>query len=107
MEDTQVVAEKLWKLTERMVAKFFGGKRVPITGRIRGSAPDIQHDWLSLEVKHRQDGVPKWLADAMNQAEASNLLGTKLPMVVIHGKGERHEDNLCVIRASDFKDWYL
>ena len=42
-----------WKRTERRVAAEPAGVRVPVTGRARGDAPDIAHDRLSLEVKHR------------------------------------------------------
>ena len=42
-----------WKRTERRIAAGLAGVRVPVTGRARGDAPDIPHDRLALEVKHR------------------------------------------------------
>ena len=94
-----------WKATERAYAKIFGGRRVPITGRQRGDVPDIQHEWLSLEVKHRKHAVPQWIITAIEQAEASNKTD-KLPMAVIHKQGDKYLDGLCVIRVSDFIDHF-
>lgn len=94
-----------WKNTERAIARLIGGVRQPITGRIRGSAPDIDHDWLSVEVKHRKK-LPLWLLDAIDQAEKSNLTGTKLPIVILHKQGDRYLDALCVVRLKDFLDFY-
>ena len=94
-----------WKATERAIAKLLGGQRVPITGRQRGDVPDIAHPWLALEVKHRKTAVPKWIINAMEQAEACNP-GDKLPMAVIHRQGDRYLDALCVVRLKDFLDFY-
>jgi len=93
-----------WKRTEREIAKLLGGRRVPVTGRQRGDAPDIEHPWLSIEVKHRKT-VPAWLLDAIDQAEASNT-GEQLPVVVLHPHGKRHADNLVIIRLGDFIEWF-
>lgn len=93
-----------WKNTERQIARHLNGERVPITGRQRGSAPDIAHDWLSIEAKHREK-LPGWLHDAMKQAEASKR-GNQLPIVVLHEKGKRHRDNFVIVRLGDFVDWF-
>jgi hypothetical protein len=53
-----------WKRTERKIAAQLGGRRVPVTGRARGDAPDVAHDWLAIEVKHKAR-LPDWLHDAM------------------------------------------
>ncbi len=89
-----------WKNVERQIAKRLGGERVPVTGRQRGSAPDIEHDWLS----HRKT-LPAWLADAMSQAVASQR-GEQLPMVVLHEKQMNYDDSYCVIRLRDFIEWF-
>ena len=94
-----------WKRTEREVAARLNGKRVPITGRQRGDVPDVAHDWLSIEVKHRRI-VPAWLSDAMAQADAANKAGDRLPVVVVHEEGKRHDDNLVVMRLGDFVAWF-
>ncbi len=94
-----------WKVTERAIAKLLGGKRVPITGRQRGDAPDIAHEWLSIEVKHRKK-LPLWLHDAMAQAVASRKRG-QVPIVVLHEQRKRHADDFVVLKMQDFRDWYV
>lgn len=93
------MSEKGWKRTERRVAEILGGRRIPVSGRQRGDAPDIEHDTLSLEVKSRKS-VPAWLTEAMDQATASSRDG-RLPVSVIHVQGEPYKDALCVIRLED------
>ena len=66
-----------WKAVERKVASFLQEKwhgdsasmiaRVPVTGRGRGSAPDIMHPWYSIEVKHRQK-LPVWLKKQVDES---------------------------------------
>ena len=96
--------DKLWKAVERKIADYLGGRRVPVTGRQRGDAPDIEHDVLSLEVKHRE-ALPKWMHEAMLQAEASAKNG-QLPMVVIHEKQQAVGRCFAVVRLEDWKDRY-
>lgn len=93
-----------WKTVERKIAALLGGERVPVTGRQRGSAPDIKHDWLSPEVKHRKE-LPFWLHDAMAQAEASKD-GEQLPIVVLHEKQMEYGQSFVVIRLRDFVDYF-
>ena len=94
------MADKLWKSAERKIASLLGGQRVPITGRQRGSAPDIAHPTLSIEVKHREN-FPAWLLDALDQAEQSMVSGEQVPIAVLHQKGMKYEDCLAVMRLSD------
>lgn len=98
------MTDKTWKRAERTVADILGGVRVPITGRIRGSAPDIEHDWLSIEVKHRKR-LPEWIHDAMRQAEAS-VRGSQLPIAVLHEQGQRFDQSFVVIRLGEFTEWF-
>ena len=93
------MTSKTWKQAERTIASLLGGERVPITGRTRGSAPDVEHKVLSIEVKHWQK-LPNWLHDAMEQAEMSAKDG-QLPTVILHEKGTKYEDCLTVLRLSD------
>lgn len=95
--------DKGWKRTERKVAELLGGERVPVNGRIRGSAPDIEHSSLSLEVKSRKS-VPAWLTEALEQATASSRDG-KLPVAVLHATGRQYADALCVIRLEDLASY--
>ena len=109
------MADKLWKAVERRIAKYLGGERVPITGRQRGSAPDIKHEWLSIEVKQRNN-LPAWVHDAMDQAKSSQkpifeskggYEGFQLPVVILHETGKRIEDDYVVLRLEDFRDWFV
>lgn len=99
------MAEKLWKFWERKIAAYIGGRRVPVTGRQRGDAPDIEHNWLSVEVKMRSK-LPNWLFDARAQAEAS-AKPRQLPVQIYVQKGMEVGDAFIVCRLKDFKDHWL
>ena len=99
------MTDKAWKATERYYAKRFGGRRVPITGRIRGSAPDVEHAWLAIECKFRKE-LPAWLHDAMDQAIKS-VRGNMLPIVILHQNGKNHDDDFIVMRTKDFEEWFV
>lgn len=88
-----------WKSVERAIARIMGGRRVPVTGRGRGDAPDIEHYVFSLEVKHRKD-LPDWLLEAMEQARAAQKDG-QIPMVVLHKKNTKFERSLAVLELRD------
>lgn len=88
-----------WKSTERRIAAAIGGTRVPVSGRGRGDQPDIEHDRLSLEVKHRK-ALPGWLHDAMDQARAAARPG-QIPVAILHEHGARHDANLCILTLAD------
>lgn len=94
--------EKNWKRTEREFAKYFGGKRVPITGRNRGSAPDIAHEHLAIEVKYRQN-LPAWILDALDQANASKVTDKQLPVVLFRKERQKLKTCAVMLTASDFK----
>ena len=98
------MTDKAWKRTERAIAAAIGGRRVPITGRQRGDAPDIQHPWLSPEVKHRKS-LPAWIHNAMAQAVAS-AHSDQLPVAILHEKGKRHSSDLVMVRLGDWIDWF-
>ncbi len=51
---------KDWKACERRVAELLGGRRVPVSGRQRGDAPDVMHEWHSIELKSRRR-LPIWI----------------------------------------------
>ena len=99
------MTEKVWKAVERRIAKFIGGVRVPVSGRQRGDAPDIEHNWLSIEVKYRKK-LPEWLHDAMDQAVKSARL-RQLPCVFLAERGKRVEDYYMIVRLGDAKEWWL
>jgi hypothetical protein len=93
-----------WKAVERQIARRLGGQRVPITGRARGSAPDIAHPWLSVEVKSRRK-LPQWLLDALDQARAA-ANDQQLPIAILHKNGQRFSDAIVMMRLADFEDWF-
>lgn len=93
------MSRSTWKGTERAIARLVGGERVPVSGRGRGDQPDVRHPLLSLEIKHR-DRLPGWLVDAMAQADAAAEPG-QVSCVVLHQHGQRHADNVCLLRLAD------
>ena len=68
-----------WKNIERSIAKLIDGDRVPVSGRQRGSAPDIAHPLLSVEVKHRKS-LPKNLTLILEAAEMLGRDGVVFPV---------------------------
>lgn len=71
-----------WKAHERTVARVFGGQRVPVTGRSRGSAPDVEHPTFAIEVKAGAV-LSSRLLKGMAQAKAYADRTGKLPIVVV------------------------
>lgn len=102
---SQATRRARWKARELAVAEYVGGVRVPVTGRSRGSAPDVDHPWLSLEVK-AWERLPERVADALRQAEAANLTGAKLPAAIIVANGAQLRSAMVVLRLSDFMEWF-
>ena len=94
-----------WKNNERMIAKYIGGERVPITGRQRGDAPDIKHHWLSVEVKLRMR-IPAWIKNGIDQAEKS-AVGHQMPVLIIREKFQKADDALICMTLKEFRDRYL
>ena len=98
------MSERRWKRTEREVATVLGGQRVPVSGRARGDQPDIRHPWLSVECKSCQS-IPIWLREAMAQAKAA-AMPNQLPIVVLHEVGQRHGEDIVLLRLADFTAWF-
>ena len=61
------MSDKTWKNSERKMAEALGGQRIPVTGRIRGSAPDIEHDTFAIEHKYGQKILSSRLKTALDQ----------------------------------------
>lgn len=105
------MAEKKWKRVEREFAEFLGGIRVPVTGRQRGSAPDVEHPVFAVEIKSGAV-MSSTLQKAVEQAVAASdhIVETekikKFPLVGIHQtrKGKRPQ-RYVMMRAQDFKEW--
>lgn len=90
-----------WKKVELKIAALLGGERVPVTGRARGSAPDIKQPVLALEVKHGKQ-IPKLVLEAMDQAEKS-VRGDQVPMAVMHPLRAEYSDSICIVRLKDLQ----
>jgi len=92
-----------WKACERAIARFLGGHRIS-NHALGMQTPDVETDTYHIEVKHRK-ALPKWLIGALDQSVA-NASDGKLPLVVLHEAGRRHDDDLAVIRLSDLREWF-
>jgi hypothetical protein len=92
-----------WKAVERAIAAKVGGERV--SARSLGQAcPDVATAWADIECKHRKR-LPQWLKDAMTQA-VTNARPGKLPLVVLHERYPRHDDDLVMLRLADFLEYF-
>jgi len=69
-----------WKASERRIAEILGGKRVPVTGRERGSAPDVEHEKFAIEHKYGRV-LSSRFQTAIEQALAAAVGTDKLPLV--------------------------
>lgn len=92
-----------WKEIERWWALTLGGRRVPVTGRQRGSAPDVEHPRYAIEVK-----AGKVLSDRLGlgirQAVAAAVGTSKVPLLCItHSNGQgRAADHYVLLRLEDW-----
>ena len=100
------MVDKLWKAFERWLAAFLGGRRVPITGRARGDAPDIAHPTLSIEAKVRKGGVAQYIHDALEQALAADPGKKKLSIAVFHQTGTPHSKDIVCAYLYDYREWH-
>ena len=89
-----------WKQLERVVAEFFGTRRVPLSGSNsgHGTNSDSLHDKLYIECKLRGK-ISLWalFEDTERKAKQEN----KIPIVAIKQKGSR--GYLLVMRPLDIK----
>lgn len=99
---------KAWKTAERAWGAFLGGKRVPVTGRARGDAPDVgpaeegQHWPWSVEVKYGKV-LSARTRTAMVQALAAAKDGQTPIVCITHREaGKRDNEHYVVLRADDF-----
>jgi hypothetical protein len=94
-----------WKEIERWWALQLGGRRVPVTGRQRGDAPDVEHPRYSIEVK-----AGKVLSDRLGlgirQAVAASVGTQKTPLLCIshHTAGKRDLEHYVLLRLADWMD---
>lgn len=99
-----------WKHGERQVSRHLTelgmgeSERIPVTGRVRGSAPDIKNPRFSIEQKHRKK-LPKLVTDAFDQAIKS-IRGDQVPIVILHEHGAQYLDSLVVVRLRDLPELF-
>lgn len=100
-----------WKALELRLAKRLGGERVPVTGRVRGWAPDIRHKWLAIEVKSRKSRmvlIAEMLDQAVKAAEWYRRRGEgeRLPIGVYHVVGTHADNAVVFMRLKDFEAYF-
>ena len=93
-------SKSAWKSFERLVASFFGTKRVPLSGSNsgHGTNSDSLHPKIYIECKVRGK-ISLWslFIDTENKAKVEG----KVPVVAIKQKGER--GYLLIIRPDDLE----
>ncbi len=87
------------------MAELLGGRRVPVSGRGRGDAPDVEHPTLAIEVKSRRQ-LPAWIEGADQQAEACTEDG-QLPLAILHQDRRPYRESLVIIRLGDFVGYFI
>jgi len=96
------MSDKLWKATERKIAKLTNGKRNPVHGS--GPKCDVSTSAWSIQVKETQR-LPDWLKEAMAEAQRE-CESSKLALTIFHEKGKQHDSDVVCISLSDFLEWY-
>jgi len=87
--------DRLWKATERAIAKRLQGQRV---GNRGAASPDVETSWACVECKERQR-LPQWLRRGLAQAEEGATDG-RVGVLVLHQKGERYSDAIVCLRLA-------
>ena len=92
------MGDKLWKATERAIAKRLQGQRVGNTGQ---ATPDVETSWACVECKERQ-ALPQWLLRGLALAEEGATDG-RVGVLVLHQKGEPHARDVACLRLADLE----
>ena len=109
------VTGETWKASERRMAAILGGVRVPVTGRARGSVPDIEGASVAgrrLAVEHKYGSriISARVHEALLQARAARRAPADSAIVTIEEAGlGRLNERLVLMDAQDFADviaWY-
>lgn len=97
---------RTWKKQESWWAEQLGGERVPVTGRQRGDAPDVEHALYAIEVKCGRV-MSERLREGMSQAVAASVGTGKMPLLcVTHSVGPgRANEHYVVLRLEDWQAW--
>ena len=92
--------DKTWKSVERRLARMAGAERNQDTHGF-----DFETVLMRVEVKHRTI-VPKLCLDALEQVQATPDIGARIPVAVVHQKGQRLEDSIALVRYGDLIHWH-
>ena len=88
-----MTARGTWKASERRIAEKLGGKRVPVTGRERGSAPDVEHKLYAIDHKYGKV-LSSRLQTAIEQAYAAAEGTDKIPLITFEHRRKGNLGNL-------------
>lgn len=97
---TRPTSKECWKSFERLVASYFGTKRVPLSGSNsgHGTNSDSLHPKLYIECKVRNKiAIWQLFVDTENKAKVEK----KIPVVALKQKGEK--GYLLVVRPEDLQ----
>jgi len=86
------------KAHQKKTAEALGGLDIGILGGV-----DVINNTFSIECKSRKKFVAKgW----MDQCIKNNKKFNKIPLLVVHEKGKRYDNDLVIMRISDFKELF-
>jgi hypothetical protein len=85
------------KAVQKKVVESLGGKNVGTLG-----SEDGEHPIWSIEVKSCKKFSGK---KYMNQC-IKNCKEGKTPLLIVHVTGEHHNNDLVIMRRSDWDDWF-
>jgi len=85
---------------ERHICDYLGIERIAGVGRRDGDG-----GWFSVEAKSRER-LPLWLMRSMEQSERLSR-PDQLAIVVLHQTGQRHDDDLVIMRLREFRDRFV
>ena len=94
-----------WKSWERFWAMNLGGKRVPVTGRQRGDAPDVAHDRYAIEVKYGKVMSARLLLGMAQARAAAVTQPGHIPLLCITQTvaGQRDNEHYVMLSLADWQ----
>lgn len=94
------MADKAWKAYERVVAKYFGSTRTPLSGgNGKQTRSDSLHPKLYVECKYSAKSA---LDSLFQETKEKAIKENKIPIICTKKKGT--DGFLITIHSSDFKD---
>ncbi len=96
-----------WKAWERFWAEQLGGRRVPVTGRQSGDVPDVEHEYLAVEVKVTKRAVSSTMEKAQEQAHKAGTATGRIPVVCWSQTGGQGGSAAKHFVTFDLESWAL